>query len=134
MGNCFYPTKESVNHTHIIIETLKALSIQIKDENIFNLDNITKNKIKLMYRNFYYPTHSQTRLNESDFQLYISYHLRRKLSNHIFLYNKYNSFNIDVDDYVDSTLDILKISLPLILISKEWDMTHIEFLKRRRMR
>ena len=114
MGNS--PSPERVNFVYENVKKLEAIGIPIKKEYditdiIFLKDKNLKQEIINLYRTFYYPTHSLTKLDEMNGD---HYHLRRILTNNIELYNKYNSTNINVNNYVNTTVENLQPTLRVI--------------------
>lgn len=119
MGNS--PSPERVNFVYENVKKLEAIGIPIKKEYditdiIFLKDKNLKKEIINLYKTFYYPTHSLTKVEEctSHFGGDTHHHLRRILTNNIELYNKYNSTNINVNNYVKNTLENLQPTLRVI--------------------
>lgn len=112
MGNSFGST-DKVNNVHNVVEELVQIGNEIKAAGIRDIHRIgedTKYEIRENYRYFYNPD-SLRKLEEmqNDF-----HYLRHILKNNIILFNRYNSTNIDVNEYIETTLEKLKITLPLI--------------------
>jgi hypothetical protein len=101
MGN----NLEKVNLVHENINVLCEIGKNIDDH------EFDKEMIKTFYETFYYPKHSLTKLEEmcGDHP-----HLKNILKNHIKLFNKYNSTNIDESTYVRNTYILLKKTLNII--------------------
>lgn len=104
MGNAS-STKTTLIHENI--NKLIEIGKKLKDKNYI----VNKNDVISLYKTFYYPRDSLTKLQEMDNN---HYHLHRILKNHIHLYNKYNSLNIDEYIYVENTYNLLEKTLYLI--------------------
>ena len=107
MGNFFTRTQERTEFIYNTVEILQQIGIYMKQNND-KPENITVNDIKKLYQRFYYPTHSLTILDElnSDYDI-----LRRKLRENIRAYNKYNSTNINENNYVNNVMENLRPTL-----------------------
>lgn len=108
MGNTY-----SLEETNIInqnINVLTKIGIDVKN-NSYELNDNNKKYIISLYKTFYFPKHSLTKIEEINEN---HYHLRKILKNHILLFNKYNSLNIDVIKYINDTYESLKPTLYII--------------------
>lgn len=113
MGNA---SPKTVNAIYENVKKLEEIGIQLKNKyDITDLirlsDNKEKENIVDLYESFYYPRHSFRKLEEIRDN---HYHLRRILRENIKLYNEYNSTNINVEDYVKTTVKNLQPTLRVI--------------------
>ncbi len=116
MGNTQSP--KQVGEIHENIKQLEQIGLEITDnrgplgwKRISQEERAKHAKIHDLYKSFYYPTQCLRQFEEMNEN---HYHLRQILEKHITLYNKYNSTDIDVDDYVKTTLKNLQPTLRVI--------------------
>ncbi len=108
MGNSY-----SLEETNLIYENLILLlgiNILIK-QGKYELNEENKNNIITLYKTFYNPRHSLTKLEEIHSQ---HRHLKKILKDIVKSYNKYNSLNINVNEYVIDTYNSIKPTLYLL--------------------
>lgn len=99
-------SSKEVNLIHSNINILIELGTKID-----NGLEINKKYVKSLYKTFYYPTHSLTKLEEMNSNHYNLYKILKK---QIELYNNYNSTNINVTEYVKNTYRSLGKTLYII--------------------
>jgi hypothetical protein len=104
MGN---KSSSEINLIDSNINILMEYGIKMEDKNFI----VDKNYVVSLYKTFYCPRHVLFRIDEMQSN---HYHLRKRLRNQIKMYNKYNSTNINEDDYVENTYKLLKKTLRLI--------------------
>lgn len=111
MGNSS-PTR--VNTVYENVKKLEEIGVELKNKygtSDMMLLSEEKEIIINLYRSFYYPSHSLRKLEEINED---HYHLRKILTENIKLYNKYNSTNVDVEDYIQTTVKNLQPTLRII--------------------
>lgn len=105
MGNT---SPRRVNDIYENVKLLEEIGRQIDD---VRLNKDIKKEIIHLYQLFYYPRDSLTKLEE----IYTNhYQLRRILRKNIKLYNEYNTTNIDVENYVETSVKNLQPTLRVI--------------------
>jgi len=110
MGN-LQDSKEQVISIYNNIEILTQIDIYIK-LNHYDINRLNKTYIKSLYKTFYYPDNTKSTLIEHELDNY--YVLRNILEKNIKLYNKYINATINIDDYLDITIENLKPTLEII--------------------
>ena len=109
-------SSKSVNAIYENIQELEEIGIYLNIKysitELYPLRD-TKEKAHIidLYESFYYPRHSLRKLEEIRDK---HYHLRKILRENIELYNKYNSTNINVEEYVKTTVKKLQPTLRVI--------------------
>ncbi len=106
MGN----TSSSINLTIDNINILTDIAEKIQQKS-YKLDKNNIEYIISLYKTFYYPRHSLTKLEEMNSN---HHHLRKIIKNNIRDYNKINSTNIDEKKYIENAYNGLKQTLHLI--------------------